>query len=266
MKALSIQNATVCLEGKTILRQISWEVNAGERYFLLGANGAGKTTLVKLITGFIWPLYGAEVELLGKRFGEVNLMELRKQIAWVSPMIHQWMTNPQWTGKEMVISGIDSTIGLYREVTEAELAQAVELLRLLRAEHLLNQPLRTMSSGEQVKVLIARALMTEPQMMILDEPSVYLDVTGREFLLRTIEELARKRPELTILFITQRIEDILPIFQRGMILKQGEIMAVGSRDEILTEENLQKAFDMKLRLTRTQSGRLWTVIDDAPWF
>ncbi|MDO4574895.1 MAG: ATP-binding cassette domain-containing protein [Planctomycetia bacterium] len=259
MNVISIQNATVRIDGKTILDDLSWSVKRGERSFILGANGAGKTTLVKIMTGFLWPLYGARVELLGHRLGEVNLLELRRKIAWVSPMIHQWLPHPKWTGGEIVISGIDSTMGVYRDISDEERTQARELLRLLRAEHLMEQRFVTMSSGEQVKILIARALITDPELMILDEPNVYLDVTGREFLLRTISELAAKRPDLTILFITQRIEDILPVFHRGMILKQGKIAAVGPREAVLTEENLKMAFEMEVRLIPTESGRLWLV-------
>ena len=96
--------------------------------------------------------------------------------------------------------------------------------------------------------------------MILDEPSVYLDLAGREFLLKTIEELAETSPDLTIVFITQRIEDILPVFNRGMMLKSGEIVAHGSRDEGLTEENLKDAFGLDIQLIKTEKGRLWTVI------
>ena len=133
-------------------------------------------------------------------------------------------------------------------------------MKSLKAEHLMDRPVVAMSSGEQVKVLIARALMTNPELMILDEPSVYLDLAGREFLLKTIEELAATRPDLTMIFITQRIEDILPVFDCGMILKSGEIVARGSRDEVLTEENLKNAFDLDIQLIRTDKGRLWTVI------
>ncbi len=258
---ISVKNATYQIEGRVILNNLNLEVSKGERCFILGANGAGKTSLVKMLMGYAWPLYGAEIEILGNQYGNVNLSELRKQIAWVSPFIHQWMTNPERTGMEMVVSGIDATIGVYREITDQEKARAWELLKSLRGEKLLDQRLCTMSSGEQVKVLIARALITKPKLMILDEPNVYLDITGREFLLKTIEELAQSRPELTILFITQRIEDILPVFHRGIIIKQGQIIARGNRDEILTEAQLKEAFDCDIKLIQTSSGRLWTVIE-----
>ena len=258
---INVEQATVYLSGRQILNNINWQVSKGERCFILGANGAGKTTLVRMLMGYAWPLFGAKVEVLGRRFGTVNLQELRKRIAWVSPLMHQWLSDRDWTGREMVLSGPDATIGLFREPTPAEEEQAAELMRKLRAEHLMERTVATMSSGEQVKVLIARALMTSPELMILDEPSVYLDIAGREFLLSTISELAATHPELTIIFITQRIEDILPEFNRGMILRQGEIQAYGTRDEVLTEQNLKAAFDLDIRLIRARNGRLWSVIE-----
>ena len=258
---IKVEKATVYLSGREILHGINWQVKRGERCFILGANGAGKTTLVRMLMGYAWPLFGATVEVLGKRFGTVNLQELRKRIAWVSPLMHQWLGDRDWTGREMVLSGPDATIGLYREATQEEEARASSLMRKLRAEHLMERTVATMSSGEQVKVLIARALMTQPELMILDEPSVYLDIAGREFLLNTIAELAATHPELTIIFITQRIEDILPAFNRGMILRQGKIQVYGSRDDVLTEPNLRAAFDLDIRLIRARNGRLWSVIE-----
>ena len=210
--------------------------------------------------GFAWPLFGARVQVLGKTFGHVNLLELRKSIAWVSPFMHKWLEDGSWNGRDMVLSGPDGTIGLLREPTPEEEEKAAGIMKSLKAKHLIDRPVVAMSSGEQVKVLIARALMTNPELMILDEPSVYLDLAGREFLLKTIEELAETRPDLTIVFITQRIEDILPVFNRGMILKSGEIVAHGSRDEVLTEENLKDAFGLDIQLIKTEKGRLWTVI------
>lgn len=262
MKTIDIQNASVIYGTKVALNQISWSVEKGERYFILGANGAGKTTLVKMLLGYLWPRFGAKISILGKEYGKVCLAELRKRIAWVSPFVHQFTQNPNLTACEMVLSGRDATLGVYfRDISEEDRADAYKMLTLLNAEKLMDQKIQTLSSGEQVKVLIARALMTQPELMILDEPNVYMDVSGREFLLKTIEKLASEHPELTIVFITQRIEDILPIFTHGMILKHGEILVDGLRENVLTEENLRRAFDMELKLVQTHSGRYWTVIE-----
>ncbi len=260
--AINIEKAQVYLSGREILKTISWQVSRGERCFILGANGAGKTTLVRMLMGYAWPVFGAKVEVLGARFGQVNLQELRKKIAWVSPLMHQWLgSDRDWTGREMVLSGPDATIGLYREPTELEEARAADLLESLRASDLAHRAVKLMSSGEQVKVLIARALMSSPELMVLDEPSVYLDIAGREFLLKTIEHLADAHPELTIVFITQRIEDILPLFATGMILKDGQIIAHGPRENILTQAQLSETFDLPIRLIEGKEGRLWSVID-----
>ncbi len=258
--AICVENARVFLSGREVLHGINWTVKRGERCFILGANGAGKTTLVRMLLGFAWPLFGARVEVLGQRFGSVNLQHLRRRIAWISPLVHRWLGDREWTGLEITLSGQDGTIGLFRKPQEREVQRAKELLAALRAEYLADRSVVTMSSGEQVKVLIARALMTNPELMILDEPSVFLDIAGREFLLHTIEELAMQRPELTLIFITQRIEDILPAFNKGLILREGEILAHGEREDVLTEENLRRAFDMPIHLVRGENGRLWAVI------
>jgi len=258
---INVQGAHVYLSGREILKGIDWQVHRGQRYFVLGANGAGKTTLVRMLMGYAWPVFGAVVEVLGQRFGRVNLQELRKKIAWVSPLMHQWLGDREWTGRQMVLSGPDATIGLFRDPTEQEESRAAQLMHSLRAEHLMERPVCAMSSGEQVKVLIARALMTNPELMILDEPSVFLDIAGREFLLNTIADMAAARPELTLIFITQRIEDILPTFDHGMILKDGQIISDGPRDTVLTESNLRLAFDLPIRLIHASNGRLWSVID-----
>ncbi len=257
---VKIKNATVYIDEREILHNINWEVEKGDKYFILGANGAGKTTLVKTMLGYIWPFYGATVEILGQRFGNVNLNELRKKIAWVSPFIQQHLAR-ELTGIRMVLSGPDGYLGFYRNANERELEEAKNLLKMLNASHLENKSILGMSSGEQMKILIARALLTKPELMILDEPNVYLDIAEREFLLNTINQLAQNHPELTIIFISQRIEDILPIFNKGMILNSGKIDITGTREEVLTKENLKKAFGVDIKLISGNKGRLWAVIE-----
>ena len=116
-----------------------------------------------------------------------------------------------------------------------------------------------MSSGQQMKILIARALLTKPELMILDEPNVYLDIAEREFILQKVDEIAKNRPDLTIIFISQRIEDILPVFEKGMIIKNGKIDVIGTREEVLSEENLKRTFGLDVKLHQTPNGRLWAL-------
>ncbi|MDD3154878.1 MAG: ATP-binding cassette domain-containing protein [Victivallaceae bacterium] len=258
--AIRVAHSTVFLGEREILHDLNCTIHRGDRCFILGANGAGKTTFVKMLMGYAWPVYGGEVEVLGHRFGTVNLIELRKKIALVSPFLQQW-TDGETKGIELVLSGLDGNLGLFRKVTTEERELALGVMERLHCEHLANQSMYSMSSGEQVKILIARALMSNPEMVVLDEPSVYLDIAGREFLLNAICEMARSRPELTMVFITQRIEDIMPEFSTGMILKSGRIFVEGSRREVLTEKNLCESFGVNIRLLEGRNGRLWSVVE-----
>ena len=258
--AINIENATVCLNQKEILHNISWKVKKGEKYFILGANGAGKTTLIKTLLGYILPLYGAKVEILGKQLGKTDLNELRKKIAWVSPFIQKYLKKSD-IGVDTILSGKEGSLGFGRQATQDELKKVEELLISLDAIHLANKSIKEMSSGEQMKILIARALSLSPELMIFDEPNVFLDIKEREFFLKTLDKILKQNPNTTVLFISQRVEDILPDFTKGMILKDGQIIFSGDKNEVLTEENLKKIFNINIKLITTDNGRLWSIIE-----
>lgn len=258
--AIDIENATVCLNQKEVLHNINWRVKKGERYFILGANGAGKTTLVKTLLGYIWPLQGAKIKILGKELGKYDLNELRKFIAWVSPFIQKHLKSSD-IGVDTVLSGKEGSLGFGRQATKEELKEVEELLISLDAIHLANKSICEMSSGEQMKILIARALCVRPKLMIFDEPNVFLDIKEREFFLKNLENLLKKYSDTTFIFISQRVEDILPEFDKGLILKDGKILFSGTKNEVLTTENLKKVFDIDIKLLTTQNGRMWSIIE-----
>ena len=137
--------------------------------------------------------------------------------------------------------------------------KAKKILSDLNGTHLQDKNFYHLSSGEQMKVLLARALMLNPKLLILDEPNVYLDMKEREVLLSAVEDLAKENVDLTIIFISQRIEDILPLFDKGMILKDGNIAIQGKREDVLTVENIKKAFDIEVELVNSKNGRLWAM-------
>lgn len=255
-KVIKVENADVFLSEKEVLHNINWEVQKGDRYFILGANGAGKTTLIKTILAYIWPKYGANIEILGQKLGKVDINELRKSIAWVSPFLkHKFDKN--FKSIDVVLTGTDAFFGFFRKPNKQQIEKANNLLEKLQGLHLKDKNFYALSSGEQMKILLARALMIEPKLLILDEPNVYLDIKEREVLLSAIQELAEKNKELTMIFISQRIEDILPLFNKGMILKNGVIEIEGLREEVLTKENIKKAFDVDVELLVNKSGRMW---------
>lgn len=255
--AIDIRRADVFLERRKILSDINWRVEHGEHWFVLGSNGAGKTTLVKMLMGFVWPAYGAEVHVLGNRYGTCDLAQVRKKISWVSPFLQSW-TSSRWKAVEVVLSGLDATVGLFRKnVSPEEMNDALAVMRKLDCADRAEQAFDRLSSGEQVKVLIARALISRPELLILDEACVHLDMKSREFLLETVDALAKEEDSPTIIFISQRIEDISTVFTKGVIMKGGRIVSCGSREYVLTEENLSGAFDMKIALKASADGRLW---------
>lgn len=227
-----------------------------ENYFILGANGAGKTTLVKLLMGYVWSIHGARVEVLGTTFGRGNLVEMRKRIAWLSPFLSRW-TNEEITVLEMVISGLDAAIGLYRDALPEEVDKARNMLRELDCENIAEHPYAKISSGEQLKTLICRAMIGNPELLILDEPCVHLDMKSREHFLEMLEEFMARPNAPTIIFITQRIEDIIPGFLRGMIMRKGRIIDSGKREDILTTENVCSTFGMNIKLHHSENGRIW---------
>ena len=258
--AIKVENMRVSLSGKEILHNISWKVKNGAKYFILGANGSGKTTLVRTILGYIWAHYGASVEVLGNKYWHCDVNEVRKSIAWVSPFFQKTVEGST-TGVDIILSGKTGTLGFFRAAKNDELDEVEKLLVSMNGLHLANKDFTKMSSGEQMKILVARALIAKPQLMILDEPSVYLDIAEREQFLKVVETLATEQEDLTIIFISQRIEDILPVFKEGMILKNGQIEFEGKRDEVLTPEILKRAFGVNIQLIKTLNGRFWSIVE-----
>jgi iron complex transport system ATP-binding protein len=253
---ITIEDANVFLDGCHILKNFDWEVKASEDWFILGANGAGKTTLIKMLMGYVWPKFGAKVEVLGGRYGQCNLVEMRKRIAWVSPFMQKWGDDDA-KAVDVVLSGFDATFTLIREPETEEIEQAHEIMEKLGCAKLAQHRYATLSSGEQVKMFIARALVTKPDLMILDEACVHLDFKSREYLLNVVDELAAEPDAPPIIFITQRIEDISRTFTNGIVIANGEMIANGERENILTEDILSQTFDMKIKLHKAADGRFW---------
>lgn len=261
--AIEIKNATVKLEGYEALHDFCLTIGRGEHWFILGPNGAGKTTLVKLMLGLVWPLYGATISILGNRYGACDIFEIRKKVAWASPFLNTWAADNsyrRWTALEVVLSGLDSTVGFFREAESWELDKAREALEMIQGGSIADRYFDRLSSGEQVKAIIARALISDPELVILDETCVYLDLTSREILLKAIDVLAARKNSPTMVFITQRIEEITKSFDRGLILKDGRVYKQGLREEILTAENLHETFGMPIQLIEAPNGRIWPVL------
>ena len=252
------RNVCVYQSGTEILHNLDFEINKSDHTFILGPNGAGKTTLVKLLLGHLHPAFGGTFEVLGRTFGKSDIRELRRHIAVASPLLTEFYT-PEQTGLELVLSGIDSAMGIFRKYTADEKKSALEQLEKFNCTHLADRNFSEMSSGEQIRVLITRALVSKPDLLILDEPSVFLDPAGREKLLSELDLLPQKYPDITMLFITQRTEDILPCFKHGILLSQGRIYDSGASEKLLTAEKLSTIFQIKMQLVAGANNRIWSI-------
>ncbi|MBM4762806.1 ABC transporter ATP-binding protein [Bacillus sp. B15-48] len=253
---LSLQDVGWKRSEKNILKNVSWDVQAGEHWALLGLNGSGKTSILKMITGYQWPNSG-QVSVLGNLFGKTNIPELRKSIGWVSSSLDDhFRTHSSDTALEVVLSGKFASIGLYEETTEEDVQQAMQLLNQFRIKHLADQLITFLSQGEKRKVMIARALMSSPRLLILDEPCNGLDIFSKEELLTSINEMIGKRGGPTLLYVTHHIEEIVPAITHALLIRSGEIIAKGDKSSTLTETLLEKTFRVPVSLD-WEGGRPW---------
>lgn len=243
-----------------ILKDVTWRVQAGEHWCLAGLNGSGKTTLLNLINGYIWPTTGS-ISVLGKKFGECDLRELRRQIGWVSTSLQERLHGHE-LAERIVLSGKFASIGLYEQPDQTDVGQAAALLSFLGCEELRKRTYATLSQGERQKVLIARALMASPRLLILDEPCTGLDLIAREQVLSMIRKITEQPDAPTLIYVTHHIEEILPCFTHTLLLKNGEVYTTGRTPEVLTTERLSHFYETPVEIQQ-KSGRYWISLGDC---
>lgn len=251
---IDIQNVSWDRNEQKILQNINWTVQNGEHWCLLGLNGSGKTTLLNMINGYIWPTEGS-MSVLDKKFGEFDLRELRKSIGWVSTSLQQKLYGSE-TALKIVLSGKFATIGLYDETNVEDISHAENLMESLGCTALINRTYDTLSQGERQRVLIARALMASPKLLILDEPCTGLDVFAREQLLQMIAAVAAEKDAPTIIYVTHHVEEILPCFTKTLLIKEGKVFAARETSEVLTSATMSDFFAVPVHIQR-RDGRSW---------
>jgi len=229
-----------------ILDAIDWRVEAGEHWVILGANGSGKTSLLSVLTGYLGPTAGT-ISVLGETYGRADWRELRTRIGLVSSSIRQLMPAHE-TALNAVISGRSAMIGMWGEAPEADRRRAIEILREVEAEYLVDRPWRVLSQGERQRVLIGRALMAEPQLLVLDEPCAGLDPVAREHFLGFIERLLGRGGAPTLVLVTHHVEEIVAGFSHVLVLRAGGVLEAGPRSRVMTSATLVRAFDAPLEL------------------
>lgn len=254
MKIVEFENVSLIREKKNLLNNISWTVKPKQNWAILGLNGAGKTLLLQLICGYLWPSSG-HLEVLGHVFGKASIPELQSKIGWVSSTLHYQIKNSE-TAEKIVLSGKFASIGIYQSYSEADLLQAKEQLIKAGGRSLIGKKFPVLSQGERQLVLIARALMANPDLLILDEPCNGLDLFAREKLLQQIQAIAEEVKSPSLIYVTHHTEEILPCFNHLMLMKDGAIFAKGTREELFTEVRLSDFYSESIQIIPLKNDRL----------
>jgi iron complex transport system ATP-binding protein len=231
-----------------ILRGVDWRVQPGEHWVILGANGSGKTSLLKALTGYLSPTAG-EITLLGRHYGASDWRELQLKIGLVTSSFATAIP-PAEPALETVISGKFAQLDLWARVTPSDRRAASRLLRGVGLGRLAEREWACLSQGERQRVLIARALMARPRLLILDEPCAGLDPVARENFLRFLNRLAGQRSAPALVLVTHHVEEIMPRFSHVLLLRGGRGLAAGRRRAVLTSPHLSAVFGARLRLSR----------------
>jgi iron complex transport system ATP-binding protein len=251
---LEFAGVSVVRGDNTLLDDITWEVEEGQRWVILGPNGAGKTTLLQLAAGRIHPTTGV-AGVLGEVLGAVDVFELRPRIGLASAAIAERLSADELV-HDVVVTASYGIVGRWRESYEAlDHARATELLESLGAAHLSDRTFGTLSEGERKRVQIARALMTDPELMLLDEPAAGLDLGGREDLVARLGVLAADIDAPALVLVTHHVEEIPPSFTDVLLMREGRIVAAGPVEITLTAANLSETFGLPLVVER--HGERW---------
>jgi iron complex transport system ATP-binding protein len=251
---LDLVGVTVVRDGSTLLDEVSWSVDEGQRWVVLGPNGAGKTTLMQLAGARMHPTRG-EAQLLGERLGRVDVFELRPRIGLTSAALADSLPAHERV-RDVVLTAAYAITGRWRErYDELDHQRAQDLLAAFGVDHLADRTFGTLSEGERKRVQLARSLMTDPELVLLDEPGAGLDLGGRETLVRDLGELAADPRSPVLVLVTHHVEEIPPGFDHALLLRQARVVAAGPIDEVLTGEVLTRTFDVPLMVDKT--GNRW---------
>lgn len=261
---LSLQNITFIRSQRPILAGISWEVLPGQIAAILGPNGCGKSTLLRIASGYLWPQEGA-VQLFGQTFGDAPIPLLRARLGIVEATT-VYPFDEQMSARDVVLSGYHSalTLGFHR-LTGAQTDRAGQLLEQVGLQQKAAQLYQTMSTGERLRCLLARALVRKPELLLLDEPTAGLDLPAREAILATLSRLHRGPDAPAMITVTHHLEELLPATSNILLLSgRGRIVAAGAPETVLTSAHLTAAYGIPIQVLHRQ-GRYTAHVDPAAW-
>jgi len=256
-EVLKLRGVSVRRETSLLLRNVDWTAHEDERWIVIGPNGAGKTTLLQVASTLLYPTEGT-VEVLGERLGEVDVFELRPRIGLTSASLAERVPASEKV-IDLVLTASYAILGRWKEEYDsADVTRAVELLDALGCAHLIRRRFATLSEGERKRVQIARAMMPDPEMLLLDEPAAGLDLGGREDLLRRLSVLAHNPKSPMIVLVTHHVEEVPDGFTHAMLLRRGAVLTAGLIEDVFTAKNLSRCFGVPLEIERHENRwRAW---------
>jgi iron complex transport system ATP-binding protein len=248
-EVLDLIGVSVVRDGATLLDDVTWTVREGERWVVLGPNGAGKTTLMQLAGARMHPTKGS-ASILGEELGKVDVFELRPRIGLSSAAFAESLPANEKVG-DVVLTAAYAIAGRWREQYDAQdHRRSEDLLAAFGVAHLADRTFGTLSEGERKRVQLARSLMTDPEIVLLDEPAAGLDLGGRETLVRDLSELAGDKRSPVLVLVTHHVEEIPPGFTHALLLRQARVVAAGPVEETITADTLTATFDIPLDVER----------------
>ena len=242
---VDFRRVTLRRGGRVLVGPVDWQVELDERWVVIGPNGAGKTSLLRMAAAMEYPSSGVAM-VLGERLGRVDMAELRQRVGLSSSALAQRIPDDELV-RDLVVSAGYAVLGRWRErYDDMDYLRAVDTLESVGAEHLADRTYGTLSEGERKRVLIARSLMTDPELLLLDEPAAGLDLGGREDLVARLADLAADPDSPALVLVTHHVEEIPPGFSHCLILAEGQVLAAGLLADTLTAENLSAAFGQSI--------------------
>lgn len=246
---IDLQNVAVIRDGRPILNHVNWSVAADQRWVVLGPNGAGKSTLLQVASSALFPSSG-DVEVLDEVVGEVDLHELRPMIGYVSSQMARLFDQSESVLNTVLTAAYGVTGRWTEEYDELDERRARRVLSEWNLDSLADRSFGTLSDGEQKRVQIARAVMTDPELLLLDEPAASLDLGAREEFVQMLGGFASSKSSPALVLVTHHVEEIPAGFTHALLMQHGEITFAGPIDEVLTDANLSAAYGIDIRITR----------------
>ncbi|MGD0031838.1 ABC transporter ATP-binding protein [Paenibacillus illinoisensis] len=249
---ISMEHVSLRREDNQILDDVHLHIEQGENWVILGRNGSGKTTLLEMMNGYMFPSQG-RIEVLGNLYGQCDVREVRKEIGYISQTLIEKLTlrDPVW---EVVATGAFAFLRFYQTIPDEVKTRALNLLDDMGFAKLANHPLGTLSQGERKKVMLARSLMADPKLLIMDEPCAGLDLYEREKMLAEIDRLRQRN--ITVVYVTHHVEEIMPLFTHVALIREGRIAAAGNKHDVLTQDTIKHTYDIPVDIQ-------WD--HDRPW-